>query len=421
MNLSAATISELVVAVKNLVEGEFQEVLVQGEVSNLSIASSGHCYFTLSDDEASLSCVMFKNDLLRNPGARNIKNGDKIIVLGPVSVYQKKSYFQIIVKRIIPAGEGLLKIQFDRLKAKLAQEGLFDLDRKKKLPLFPKKIAVITSEQGAALQDFLNVLKRRTFWFEVVIIPALVQGQSAPQSLLKAFQTAQKIESVDLIVLTRGGGSIEDLWAFNDENLVRAISKSLIPVISAIGHQVDFTLCDFVADFRAETPTAAAETISQPQTELKRRLDFCRIHLSSGLVTWGQKIEILTKKLHPREVLANFWRQIQLSQKKLSLVRLADRGEELTGLPEANRRVDELMMRLKHSIQLIETQNMEVLSRLDQVLNALNPNNILRRGYSYVKVDDDCVLTSAKKVNLLKSSSPLHIVFYDGEVRVYKE
>src|SRR5690606_12931867 len=218
---------------------------------------------------------------MRNPLIRNLKNGDKIVVVGPISVYQKRGSFQLLAKRIFPAGEGQLKLQYERLKARLSQEGLFDIEKKKPIPKFPRRIAVITAEHGAALQDFLNVMERRSLWMDILIIPALVQGDGAPRSLLNALKKAESIEGVDVIVLTRGGGSIEDLWGFNDENLVRAIDNCTIPVISAVGHQVDFTLCDYVSDHRSETPTAAAEILSQPQTELNSRLVFCQSRIKS--------------------------------------------------------------------------------------------------------------------------------------------
>src|SRR5665647_366517 len=275
MNLEAATVSDLLSSIKDVLENHFHEVMVQGEVSNLSPSTSGHWYFSLSDDKASISCALFKMDALRNPLIRSLKDGDKIIIFGPLSVYSKRGTFQILAKRIMPAGAGQLKLQFERLKAKLSAEGLFDLDIKKILPTFPQKIAVITAEHGAALQDFLNVIKRRSLWLDIIIIPALVQGDGAPRSLISALKKAQNLDGVDVVVLTRGGGSMEDLWAFNDEELVRTIAACPIPVVSAVGHQVDFTICDYVSDFRSETPTAAAETLSQPHTERKARLQYC--------------------------------------------------------------------------------------------------------------------------------------------------
>jgi exodeoxyribonuclease VII large subunit len=416
----AASVSDLVISIKNLLSEEFQEVMVQGEVTNLAPSSAGHWYFTLSDENACISCALFKGDVLRNPLIRTIKDGDKLIILGPVSVFQKRGTLQLQVKRIMPAGEGQLKLQFERLKAKLAAEGLFDLSKKRKIPTFPKRIAVITAERGAALQDFLNVLKRRSLWLDVLIIPAVVQGEGAPRSLIAGLKKAQEISDIDVIVLTRGGGSLEDLWAFNDEELVREISRSKVPTLSAVGHQVDFTLCDFVADFRSETPTAAAETLSQPQTELKGRILYCQSHLHSQLFKLSQHVQLMAQKFHPKELLGIIWQRVQESQKRLSKIRLRDRGEELTQLLGRGQELDELIMRLNHSVDILFSQKKEHVKRLDQVLRALNPNLVLGRGYSYVKVKGK-VLSSIKQFESIKTHEIIEIQFQDGVGTAIKE
>lgn len=421
MGFDAASVSDLVASIKNVLEEQFQEVMVQGEVSNLSPSGAGHWYFTLSDENASLSCALFKGDALRNPLIRNLKDGDKIIVVGPISVYQKRGSFQLLAKRIFPAGEGQLKLQYERLKAKLSNEGLFDIEKKKVLPAFPKRIAVITAEHGAALQDFLNVLKRRSLWMDVLIVPALVQGDAAPRSLLNALKKAQAIPDVEVIVLTRGGGSMEDLWSFNDENLVRAIFDCPIPVISAVGHQVDFTLCDSVADHRSETPTAAAETLSQPQTELKSRLTFCQTHLKSDLFKLYQHVQLMTQKFHPRELLSLMKEKIQDAQMRLSSIHLSERAVELIGLQEAEQRLDEAELKLLHGMQMRSTALTEKLNRFEHVLEALNPSKVLGRGYSYIKMGDGEVLTSFKDFSEKASGSKIEIQFHDGKGLAIKE
>jgi exodeoxyribonuclease VII large subunit len=417
----AATVSELVISIKNLLESEYQEVFVQGEVSNLSPSTSGHWYFTLSDEHACLSCALFKMDALRNPLIKNLKNGDKIIVLGPVSVYQKRGSFQLLVKRLLPAGEGQLKLQYEKLKAKLAHEGLFDMEKKKALPKFPRRIAIITAEHGAALQDFINVLKRRTFWYDVVIVPALVQGKDAPRSLIAAIEKTMKLKNIDVLVLARGGGSMEDLWAFNDESLVRVIAQCSIPVISAIGHEVDYTLTDYVADFRAETPTAAAEAISQPQTELKGRLQYCQSHLKSELFKTKQQVELMNQKFHPRGMIALISQQLQLAHKKLSQIRLRDRAEELIGLAEASQTLDEYQLRLNHVTTLKVRSWHERLERYQHVLTALNPSLVLKRGYGLIENPEGIILTSASAYNKLPHRSGFKIHFHDGKVNAIKE
>lgn len=415
----APTVSDLVNHIKDVLEGEFHEVMVQGEVTNLSPSSAGHWYFTLSDENACISCALFKMDAMRNPLIRNLKNGDKIIVLGPLSVYPKRGTFQILAKRIMPAGEGQLKLQFERLKAKLAQEGLFDIETKKPLPVFPKRVAVITAPHGAALQDFLNVMKRRTLWHDILIVPAVVQGPDSPRSLLAAFKKAEAIHGVEVIVLTRGGGSLEDLWSFNDEALVRAIHECQIPTISAVGHQVDFSLCDYVADHRAETPTAAAETLSQPQTELEKRLIFCQSHMRSELFKRKQSIELWIQKLHPREILGLIHVKIKNAHKELSEIRLRDRAHELIGHHEKSQEIDELLMRMKHKTEFKMNEVKAELKRIDQVMSALDPSKVLTRGYSYVETEGK-VLTTLSDFKKLPSESVLGIRFQDGTAKVKK-
>lgn len=416
----APTVSDLVNHIKDVLEGEFHEVMVQGEVTNLSPSSAGHWYFTLSDENACISCALFKMDAMRNPLIRNLKNGDKIIVLGPISVYPKRGTFQILAKRIMPAGEGQLKLQFERLKAKLAAEGLFDIETKKPLPVFPKRVAVITAPHGAALQDFLNVMKRRTLWHDILIVPAVVQGPDSPRSLLSALKKAEAIPGVEVIVLTRGGGSLEDLWSFNDEQLVRAIHECPIPTISAVGHQVDFSLCDYVADHRAETPTAAAETLSQPQTELEKRLIFCQSHMRSELFKRKQSIELWIQKLHPREIMGLIHVKIKNAHKALSEIRLRDRAHEMIGHHKKSQELDELLMRMKHRTEYKVNDVKGELKRLEQVMSALDPSKVLTRGYSYVESDAGKVLTTLSDFKKLPAESVLGIRFQDGTAKVKK-
>jgi exodeoxyribonuclease VII large subunit len=421
MGFDAASVSDLVSSIKNVLEDQFQEIMVQGEVSNLSPSGAGHWYFTLSDENASLSCALFKGDALRNPLIRNLKDGDKIVILGPISIYAKRGTFQLIAKRMFPAGEGQLKIQYERLKARLSHEGLFDIERKRPIPLFPKRVAIITAEHGAALQDFLNVMKRRSLWFDIIIIPALVQGDGAPGSLLSAVRKAQGLNDIDVIVLARGGGSMEDLWAFNDEQLIRAIADCPIPVISAVGHQVDYTLCDYVSDHRAETPTAAAETLSQPQTELKSRLTFCQTHLKSQLFKLYQNVQLMIQKFHPRELLNLMRTKIHEAENRLSKIQLKNRASDLIGLVESSQRVDESILRLMHAIDMNSRNFSDKLHRLDQVLGALNPSSVLRRGYSYVNTLEGEIITSKREFEKKLKGTKIDIIFHDGKGSALKD
>jgi exodeoxyribonuclease VII large subunit len=421
LGFEAASVSDLVSSIKETLEEQFHEVMVQGEVTNLSPSAAGHWYFNLSDENAMISCALFKMDALRNPLIRNMKNGDKIVVSGPLSVYPKRGSFQILAKRILPAGEGQLKLQYDRLKARLSQEGLFDLEKKKEIPAFPQRIAVITAEHGAALQDFLNVMKRRSLWLDILIVPAVVQGVNSAPSLVAALKKAQAIKGIDVIVLTRGGGSLEDLWSFNDESLVREIHRCEIPVISAVGHQVDFTLCDYVADHRSETPTAAAEILSQPQTELKSRLVFCQTHLRSDLFKLGQQVQLLAHKFHPRELLTIIGRKIADAQVRLSSFKLHERAEDLIGLHPASQEMDELVLRLNHAAAMRFGGVKDELKRLGQVLEALSPQKVLKRGYSYVQLPSGEVMISKQQFEKLPISSKIEIHFHDGKGMASKD
>jgi exodeoxyribonuclease VII large subunit len=421
MEFEAASVSDLVSSIKHLLEEEFQEVFVQGEVTNLSPSASGHWYFNLSDETASISCALFKSDALRNPLVRSLKDGDKIIVLGPISVYQKRGSFQILAKRLLPAGAGQLKLQFEKLKAKLSQEGLFDIEKKKPIPKFPKKIAVITAEHGAALQDFLNVYKRRSLWCDIIIIPATVQGDGAAKTLISGIKKAEALPDVEAIVLTRGGGSLEDLWAFNDEELARTIFNCKIPIISAVGHEVDFSLSDYVADFRSETPTAAAETLSQPQTELQARLHFCQTHLKSELFKLQQRIELLTHKFHPKEMINIILQKLQIAQKRLSELRLHERAEDLIGIVEATQRLDELQLKMSHATDVRMNRLADKLSRFEHVLSALNPKLVLKRGYSYVAMTNKKVVPSIEQFKKIAPGTKLTLQFHDGQGVVIKE
>ncbi len=415
-----ASVSELVSAIKSQLESEFHEVMVEGEVTNLSTSASGHWYFNLSDDEASISCALFKGDALRNPLVRNIKDGDKIAVLGPLSVYQKRGTFQLIVKRIIPAGEGKLKLQFEKLKAKLASEGLFDLDRKKQIPVYPKKIAILTAEQGAALQDFLEVMRRRALWFDILILPCLVQGDGAAPSLLKALTYLETRDDIDVVVLARGGGSLEDLWAFNDERLARKLAGYKHPTISAIGHQVDYSLTDYVADLRCETPTAAAETLSQPQTVLKNRMQTVSAHLKKNMQTSLYEIAKKKEHYHPRAMISKISEGVQNYKNRLAKMSFHSRGEILIGLHQKQMELDEVYNKFSHQFKLWPERINQKLSSFYKVLCALSPKDVLKRGYSFIETKERSVVSSKLDFDKLDKEVSFSIHFHDGEGKVKK-
>ena len=257
------TVGELTRAIRGALETKFGTVWVQGEISNYKLHPSGHQYFTLKDHRAQISCVIFRNTLL--PGAVPLRDGEQVQVLGQISVFEARGQYQLSVQMVQPRGLGLLQAKFEALKRKLEAEGLFDPARKKALPRFPKRIGIVTSPSGAAIRDMLNVLQRRAPALEILISPVRVQGTGAATEIAVALRELASPNEcwkpLDLVVLTRGGGSMEDLWEFNEEIVARAIFDCPIPVVSAVGHEIDFSIADFVADLRAPTPSAAAELI----------------------------------------------------------------------------------------------------------------------------------------------------------------
>ena len=282
-NEPAITVSQLNRKAKTLLERGIAKLWVEGEISNLSRPASGHIYFSLKDDKAQVSAAWFRQRQ-RGP-AIGFKNGDKVLAFGRVSIYEARGNYQLIVEQMEPAGEGVLKQRFDALKRKLLAEGLFDEDRKQEIPALPSRIGVITSPSGAAIRDIISVLGRRFPSIPVVVYPAAVQGDAAPGELINALQTAIERDECEVLIIGRGGGSLEDLWAFNDEALARAIADCPIPVVSAVGHEVDFTIADFVADVRAPTPSGAAEIVVPDQHDWLRRINV----LASRLARVGER------------------------------------------------------------------------------------------------------------------------------------
>ena len=268
---AAISVSQLNRRAKALLESGLARLWVEGEISNLARPASGHIYFSLKDEKAQVRAAWFRQRQ-RGP-AIGFKDGDKVLAFGRVSLYEPRGDYQFIVEQLEPAGEGVLKQRFDALKRKLLAEGLFDEDRKQALPALPKRVGVITSPSGAAIRDVITVLGRRFPRVPVVVYPAAVQGDAAPGELLAALQTAIRRDECDVLIIGRGGGSLEDLWAFNDETLARAIADCPIPVVSAVGHEVDFTIADFVADVRAPTPSGAAEIVVPDQHDWLRRIN----------------------------------------------------------------------------------------------------------------------------------------------------
>ena len=344
-----------------------QDVWVRGEVSNLSIPKSGHMYFTLKDAQASLRCVMWRGQASRLTYLP--ENGAAVEVHGSISVYEAGGQYQLYAIDIRPAGEGLLYQEFMRLKAKLEAEGLFDLERKRPLPYAPKRIGIVTSPTGAAIRDMLNTLRRRYPLVEVILAPAAVQGTAAPDEIVAAIQRLNTYAHPDVLLVGRGGGSIEDLWAFNEEQVARAVAASAAPVISGVGHETDFTITDFVADLRAPTPTAAAELAVPDQMELR------------GILL--ERVEALQRMVED-SLDEKRW---ALQQEEHQLQRVSPESR----LASHRQRVDELIRSgeraVAHRVQLQRAQ----LQGMTQQLNALNPTSVLGRGFAVVMKDGKLV------------------------------
>lgn len=421
------SVSELVGQIKATLESRFMRVAVEGEISNLTCSSTGHWYFTLSDSNSSISAALFKMDASRNLSIKKIKEGDRVICQGQVGVYAKRGTFQVIVKRITPVGKGDLKEELDKLKKKLAADGLFDLERKRPIPRLPKRIAIITAPGSAALQDFLNILKRRSFRYDILVSPAIVQGDTAPRSLRKALFNVIKYsldcpldKRPDVIVITRGGGSLEDLWAFNDEGLAWDIYNSPIPVVSAVGHEVDFSISDYVADLRCETPSAAAEVLSEYQVSVNENLEKVHRRLQYNLSQFQDRLESKIVRIHPKTILGQIWNLFHQYQNRLGRIRMLDRAGDYTRLNENSMRVDEAYGALNEYISSLSLEHGHHLDKMYEKLKLLDPNNVLGRGYSYVSSLDGKVLGNKKDFDKLDREASFKISFSDGDAYAKK-
>lgn len=395
------TVSRLTALIKGVLEENFEHVWVEGEISNLAMPVSGHYYFTLKDAGAQLRCVMFR------ASARALKfkpkDGMGLVVRGRVSLFEPRGEYQLIVEYLEPQGVGALQLAFAQLKERLAKEGLFDEARKKPIPKLPQRIGVVTSATGAAIHDILNVLDRRFANVEVLISPVKVQGEGAAREIAQAVKDFNRYGNVDVLIVGRGGGSIEDLWAFNEETVARAIYHSRIPVISAVGHEVDFTIADFVADMRAPTPSAAAELVVKSKTELAAELEALSHRLRQGmrlrLAGHQGRLDALTRSLKdPSMLLGHLAQRIDDLTERL---RFAWRGElkrrsdglaylrnslRLTNpalMVERNReRVILLFDRGEHALRRAMERNRERTAINSGKLQMLSPLQTLSRGYA---------------------------------------
>ena len=409
----ALSVTEVVSQIKETLEGDFRHLVVEGEVSNLTYSTVGHWYFTLKDRESALQVALFKGNAMRNPLIRRLKGGEQVICTGSLGVYLKRGTFQIICSSLSLKGKGDLSAQFEALKKKLAAQGLFDLSHKRPLPSLPQKVGVITSKSGAAFQDFINVYRRRSLWMDVTLIPALVQGEGAPSSLIKALNLAVQKGGFDILVLTRGGGSAEDLWAFNHEGLARAIFSCPLPVVSAVGHQVDFTIADYVADVRVETPTAAAELLTQAQSSLMQRLTSVKkmILLYSCQVMAHYRHALLKKS--PTTLVQVMKDKLVRCQKQLIRAQRIQYPSSFFRFHEMDLYLDDLISRGRKVVEDQITKDHHRLDHAHHLLQACSVQRVLRRGYSYLSCSSTMV-SSHGEFKRLPRGEELKVHFFDG-------
>jgi len=427
------TVTELTTSIQDLLEDRFDFVWVEGEISNFRSPVSGHYYMVIKDEKAQIRAVMFRVQ------ARYLKflpeDGMKVIVQGRIGVYAPRGEYQIILDYLEPMGVGALALAFEQVKKKLAGMGVFDKDIKKPLPFLPKRIAVITSPTGAAIRDFLKILRRRFANMEILIVPVRVQGDQACEEIVNALDLINRDLEVDVIVLTRGGGSLEDLWAFNQEDLALAIRKSGIPIVSAVGHEIDLTISDLAADFRAPTPSAAAELLVVEKETLINRLDQAKTRLLAGM---GLKVRGLGDELNrlrnriqdPRKGLANLW--MRIDEIHFRLIRIMDLviRDKRKGLETEIRalrlyspvnRITVIRQSLDfHRATLVRAMQRRLketrMSRslLEKRINDLSPLSVLKRGYSItLKLPEKRVL---KDISGVGEGDQVQVLLGEGEL-----
>src|SRR5437870_3562163 len=378
------TVAELTRRIRGALETKFAAVWVQGEVSNYKLHSSGHQYFTLKDQRAQIACVIFRNTMA--PLRQALVDGTQVQVYGNVSVFEARGQYQLSVQILQPRGLGVLQAKFDALKGKLDAERLFDPARKRPLPKFPRRIGIVTSPSGAAIRDMLNVLRRRAPWLQILINPVRVQGTGAAQEIAVAIRELaspnEAFAPLDLIVVTRGGGSIEDLWEFNEEIVARAIFHSAVPIVVAVGHEIDFTISDFVADLRAPTPSAAAELIVPDIIDLQRRIDGCSRVLARQLLN---RVRDAQQRLdHAREILQRCLAHKIDSYKRglLHISRALQARSPARELTMRRNRFADLHRRLVASPGRLLENARHRFRHMEGILRVLGPDATLRRGYS---------------------------------------
>lgn len=428
------SVSEINRRAKSILEENFPFVWIQGEVSNFFSAASGHWYFSLKDESSEIRCAMFANKSHRI--TFEPKDGDHLVLNGTLSIFEGRGQYQIIVEHIELAGEGALLKAFEELKKKLLTEGLFDDSLKKKLPSYPRSIAVVTSPDGAVIQDIINVLSRRSPFFNLTVVPTLVQGEKAAPLICEALNKASNLENIDLIILARGGGSIEDLWAFNNEEVARAIGNCPIPLVSAVGHETDFTISDFVADIRAPTPSIAAEIISQPYSELKETLEGYQSYLlksvESQFDSQRTRITNLIKRIrHPgdklREIgqkvdyletalIQEMHQKVSFKKNQLNLSQLSlQQNSPQNKVKEAKVYLQNASKDLLKAFNLKIERKRKLLGELVATIEAVSPLSVLARGYSIISTEPEGKILSSS--NQVKIGQTISAVLNKGSIK----
>jgi exodeoxyribonuclease VII large subunit len=435
------TVSEITKRIKSALEDNFDNVWIEGEVSNYKKSLSGHVYLTIKDESARLKCVIFKN--IAEKIEFELEDGLHILCFGRISVYETQGSYQLYLEKIEPKGYGALQLAFEQLKGKLEKEGLFKADAKKPIPILPRKIGVVTSSTGAAIRDILNVINRRFPNIHIIINPVRVQGKEASFEIAQAIEEFNKIKDVDVLIVGRGGGSLEDLWAFNEEVVARSIFKSRIPVISAVGHQTDFTISDFVADVRASTPSKAAEMVIAKKEELEERLLNYSRRLRSALKSYSQLLDrnlsrlthsryfrqpeelILQQQLSLDDLAGNLKRNFKIFT-EMKRERLSDFDKSIffkrpeVILKEPSRKFLETKDKLlKSSSQCIKLKRQDFRNGLAK-LESLSPLAVLRRGYSITK--DLKTNKIIKRIKDVREQDLIKTQLSDGQIQsVVKE
>lgn len=412
------SVAELNREARTILEGSFPSIWVEGEISNLACPASGHMYFSLKDANAQVRCALFKNRALRL--ATRPENGMQVLVRAGVSLYEGRGEFQLIVEYLEPAGAGALQRAFEELKKRLEAQGLFRAEDKKAIPAMPQRVGIITSPTGAAIRDILSVLRRRYPGIDVIIYPVPVQGAEAPGKIRAMLKTAEQRNEVDVLILSRGGGSLEDLWAFNDEALARDIHACTLPTVSAVGHEIDFTIADFVADLRAATPSAAAESVSPSREHLSRQLEryegLLARQLNQRIRNLRDRITGLGRRLpHPMRTLQQFSQRLDdlalrsqrairnklqhnraLLNRLISLLAVQNPRRQLR---QQRERCNQLGSQLQRALLNHMERKKERLSRLSHNLHTISPLATLGRGYAIIQKSDGIIVRDAQQLS----------------------